>query len=129
MQISNEDDVVQSPADTTYVPRSYFSALIHKSTETKPSNVVSQPIGNPSSIDVHGSLRQQGKPLSHMFIEQDFSWLHLKLDHASRPLWISPEDGHIFLEAYSSVAEQAQDFLTAIGEPVSRRASFSFYVP
>ena len=55
-------------------------------------------------------------------MDQDFSWLHLKLDHPSRPLWISPEDGHIILEAFSPIAEQAQDFLTAISEPVSRYA-------
>jgi len=53
-------------------------------------------------------------------MDQDFSWLHLKVDHSSRPLWISPEDGHIILEAFSPIAEQAQDFLTAIAEPVSR---------
>ena len=53
-------------------------------------------------------------------MDQDFSWLHLKSDHASRPLWISPEDGHIILEAFSPIAEQAQDFLVAISEPVSR---------
>ena len=29
------------------------------------------------------------------FKDQNFSWLHLKPDHSSRPLWISPEDGHI----------------------------------
>lgn len=55
-------------------------------------------------------------------MDQDFSWLHLKPDHASRPLWISPEDGHIILEAFSPIAEQAQDFLVAISEPVSRYA-------
>ena len=57
--------------------------------------------------------------VSHIFMDQDFSWLHLKPDHASRPLWISPE-GHIILEAFSPIAEQAQDFLVAISEPVSR---------
>lgn len=46
--------------------------------------------------------------------------MHLKPDNASRPLRISPEDGHIIFEAFSPIAEQAQDFLTAIGEPVSR---------
>jgi DNA excision repair protein ERCC-3 len=61
--------------------------------------------------------------VSHIFTEQDFSYLHLKPDHAARPLWISPEDGHIILEAFSPIAEQAQDFLTAISEPVSRYAS------
>ncbi|KAF8442411.1 P-loop containing nucleoside triphosphate hydrolase protein [Boletus edulis BED1] len=58
---------------------------------------------------------------------QDFSWLHLKPDHASRPLWISPDDGHIILEAFSPIAEQAQDFLVAISEPVSRPAFIHEY--
>ena len=66
--------------------------------------------------------RQQDALVSHIFQEQDFSWLNLKPDHASRPLWISPEDGHIILEAFSPIAEQAQDFLVAIAEPVSRYA-------
>jgi DNA excision repair protein ERCC-3 len=64
--------------------------------------------------------RLQDSLVSHIFMDQDFSWLHLKTDHASRPLWISPEDGHIILEAFSPIAEQAQDFLVAISEPVSR---------
>lgn len=29
--------------------------------------------------------------VSSLFTDQDFSWLHLKPDHTSRPLWISPE--------------------------------------
>jgi DNA excision repair protein ERCC-3 len=49
----------------------------------------------------------------------DCSFLDLKKDHESRPLWISPE-GIIFLEAFSPIAEQAQDFLIAIAEPISR---------
>lgn len=51
---------------------------------------------------------------------RDFSALRLKRDHGSRPLWISPDDGHIILEGFSPIAEQAQDFLIAIAEPVSR---------
>ncbi|KFP29139.1 TFIIH basal transcription factor complex helicase XPB subunit, partial [Colius striatus] len=43
----------------------------------------------------------------------------LKVDHASRPLWVAP-DGHIFLEAFSPVYKYAQDFLVAIAEPVCR---------
>ncbi|TPP60583.1 TFIIH basal transcription factor complex helicase XPB subunit [Fasciola gigantica] len=45
--------------------------------------------------------------------------LHLRPDHPCRPLWIGP-DGHIFLEAFSPLARQAQDFLVAIAEPVCR---------
>lgn len=55
-----------------------------------------------------------------MFGKEDYTYLPLKKDHASRPLWISPEDGHIILEGFSPIAEQAQDFLVAISEPVSR---------
>ena len=60
-----------------------------------------------------------------MFDTQDFSYLSLKPDHAARPLWISPEDGHIVLEGFSPIAEQAQDFLVAISEPVSRYVGLS----
>lgn len=59
---------------------------------------------------------------THLFAEagaMDCSYLELKRDHANRPLWISP-DGQIFLEAHSALVEQAQDFLVAIAEPVSR---------
>ncbi|KZO96578.1 DNA repair helicase rad25 [Calocera viscosa TUFC12733] len=58
--------------------------------------------------------------VSHMFGDQDFAYLQLKGDHTSRPLWIDPVDGHIILEGFSPIAEQAQDFLVAISEPVSR---------
>ncbi|EJT47899.1 general RNA polymerase II transcription factor [Trichosporon asahii var. asahii CBS 2479] len=49
----------------------------------------------------------------------DLSHEHLKADHANRPLWID-EGGNIILEAFAHLAPQAQDFLVAIAEPVSR---------
>jgi len=49
----------------------------------------------------------------------DFSSLELKVDHASRPVWVYP-NGRIFLEAFSPIYKQAYDFLVAIAEPVSR---------
>lgn len=61
--------------------------------------------------------------ISHFFKggKHDFSEiLKLKPDHQHRPLWIDPEDGRIILEAFSPLAEQAQDFLIAIAEPTSR---------
>ena len=62
-----------------------------------------------------------GSNLTHIFGKNDFTeLLKLKPDHASRPLWINPEDGRIILEGFSPLAEQAQDFLVAISEPVSR---------
>ena len=100
-----------------------FSALTRKLAENKQVED-DVPLLNPTSFDIH--RRQQDKLISHIFMDQNFSWLHLKPDHQSRPLWISPEDGHIILEAFSPIAEQAQDFLTAISEPVSRYASLLF---
>ena len=58
--------------------------------------------------------------VSHIFANSDFSYLKLKPDHSSRPIWISPMDGKIFLESFSPLSEQAQDFLVTIAEPVSR---------
>lgn len=116
-----EEEFISEPAtDAALVPRGAtinFSALTRKLAE---SRRVANIGGEESSLDAH--RRQQDSLVSHIFMAQDFSWLHLKPDHASRPLWISPEDGHIILEAFSPIAEQAQDFLVAISEPVSRCA-------
>lgn len=49
----------------------------------------------------------------------DYSYLPLKNDSESRPLWVC-EDGKIILEAFSPIASQAEDFLVAISEPVTR---------
>jgi DNA excision repair protein ERCC-3 len=112
---NTEDDRIA--AEAALVPRGAtinFSALTRKLAEER----------RKAGGDGHNSLpphrRLQDNLVSHIFMDQDFSWLHLKPDHASRPLWISPEDGHIILEAFSPIAEQAQDFLVAISEPVSR---------
>jgi hypothetical protein len=64
----------------------------------------------------------------------DYSFLNLKDDHGSRPLWLSLEKEtvrekwnqkellwiNVISEAFSPIAQQAQDFLVAIGEPMSR---------
>lgn len=110
-----------SPAEGL-VPRAAtinFSALTRKLAQTRRAAKDIEDVDD-SSLAAH--RRQQDKMVSNFFMDQDFSWLHLKPDHASRPLWISPEDGHIILEAFSPIAEQAQDFLVAISEPVSRYA-------
>lgn len=65
--------------------------------------------------------------VSRMFNKNDFSYLKLKPDHASRPLWISPSDGRIILESFSPLAEQAQDFLVTIAEPISRPSHMHEY--
>ncbi|KAJ7914911.1 P-loop containing nucleoside triphosphate hydrolase protein [Mycena leptocephala] len=121
-----EDAIPPSPPETALVPRGAtinFSALTRKLAQARRTKDV-EPT-NLSSLEQH--RRHQDSLVSHIFMDQDFSWLHLKPDHASRPLWISPEDGHIILEAFSPIAEQAQDFLTAISEPVSRPAFIHEY--
>ncbi|KAJ1735910.1 DNA repair helicase RAD25 [Coemansia biformis] len=62
----------------------------------------------------------QGSASSGLLFKHDYSSLKLKADHESRPLWICPDTRHIILEAFSPIAEQAIDFLIAIGEPISR---------
>ncbi|KAJ3221487.1 hypothetical protein HK099_003465 [Clydaea vesicula] len=53
------------------------------------------------------------------FFSTDYTFLPLKPDHKRRPLWVC-HDGRIILEAFNQLAEQAQDFLITISEPVSR---------
>lgn len=121
LDINGEADL-ESPEEGGLVPRGAtinFSALTRKLAQARRA-VTDMENEDSSSLATH--RRQQDKMISHIFMDQDFSWLHLKPDHASRPLWISPEDGHIILEAFSPIAEQAQDFLVAISEPVSRCA-------
>ncbi|TFY60810.1 hypothetical protein EVG20_g7280, partial [Dentipellis fragilis] len=113
------DDIVSDDdaAGSSLVPRAAtinFSALTRKLAQER------RAIGDEDAGSLGAHRRHQDNLVSHIFMDQDFSWLHLKPDHASRPLWISPEDGHIILEAFSPIAEQAQDFLVAISEPVSR---------
>ncbi|OCH95466.1 DNA helicase [Obba rivulosa] len=123
--IDLDDDYVsqgQSVAEDTssLVPRGAtinFSALTRKLAEARRTQIAGD---EQDSNSLASHRRQQDKLVSHIFMDQDFSWLHLKNDHGSRPLWISPEDGHIILENFSPIAEQAQDFLIAISEPVSR---------
>ncbi|RCH84736.1 DNA repair helicase RAD25, partial [Rhizopus stolonifer] len=79
------------------------------------------------SLKNEAVLESKNDFISHIFGKEDYTYLPLKQDHASRPLWISPEDGHIILEGFSPIAEQAQDFLVAISEPVSRPAHIHEY--
>lgn len=65
--------------------------------------------------------------VSQIFGKHDFAYLQLKSDHETRPLWINPVDGRIILESFSPLAEQAQDFLVTIAEPVSRPSHIHEY--
>lgn len=58
--------------------------------------------------------------LTHIFGNRDYSYLRMKPDHKNRPLWIDPARGRIILESFNPLAEQAQDFLITIAEPLSR---------
>ncbi|KAI9306489.1 P-loop containing nucleoside triphosphate hydrolase protein [Cunninghamella echinulata] len=80
-----------------------------------------------STLNANHDTTGKGDFISHIFGKEDYTHLPLKPDHNSRPLWISPEDGHIILEGFSPIAEQAQDFLVAISEPVSRPAHIQEY--
>ena len=124
MDVDEADE--PSVVDNSLVPKGAtltinFSALTRKLAEEKRRADAEQDATGASSLTEH--RRAQNKLVSKIFMEQDFSWLYLKPDHASRPIWISPEDGHIILEGFSPIAEQAQDFLVAISEPVSRCAA------
>lgn len=75
-------------------------------------------------------LQHAGDIVTHLFSKGgcDFSYLRLKPDHDSRPLWVEPKTdasdvskgGSIILESFSPLAEYASDFLTTIAEPMSR---------
>ncbi|KAH7151740.1 DNA repair helicase RAD25, partial [Dactylonectria estremocensis] len=72
------------------------------------------------SLDKYQTKHVIRKPLPFIFGQNDFSYLDLKRDHQHRPLWIDPKKGRIILESFNPLAEQAQDFLTTIAEPLSR---------
>lgn len=72
------------------------------------------------SLERHQKKHAVREPLPHIFGDRDFSYLDLKKDHRHRPLWIDPQKGRIILESFNPLAEQAQDFLITISEPLSR---------
>lgn len=77
-----------------------------------------EPEGIPTAASV--DIEKSGTITEDEFGAKDYrSLMSLKTDHESRALWVAP-NGHIFLESFSPVYKQAQDFLVAIAEPVSR---------
>ena len=50
---------------------------------------------------------------------EDYRNMKLQPNHVSKPFWVDPS-GHIFLETFSPLYQQAQYFLMAISEPVCR---------
>ncbi|KAJ3183491.1 hypothetical protein HDU87_006810 [Geranomyces variabilis] len=74
---------------------------------------------NGNSLASTLDLEHFGQGISRLFQIGDMSGFELKPDHAMRPLWVYG-DGRIILEAFSPIAEHAQDFLIAVSEPVTR---------
>ena len=73
------------------------------------------------------SLKSRRKEQSHTLDREaklngisNLSYLSLKPDHENRPLWVDSKKARITLEHFSPLANQAQDFLTTIAEPLSR---------
>lgn len=73
---------------------------------------------DPMSVELNAHKVKKDE-VSHIFADHDYTWLLLKHDHESRPLWVT-KDGHIILEGFSPIAERVIDFLITISEPVSR---------
>ncbi|KAF9109387.1 DNA repair helicase RAD25, partial [Mortierella sp. AM989] len=79
----------------------------------------------PMSVELNAHKVKKDE-VSHIFADHDYTWLLLKHDHESRPLWVT-KDGHIILEGFSPIAERVIDFLTTISEPVSRTSHIHEY--
>lgn len=88
------------------------SKQLYAEAASQPGTVARMPPGASDTSSLVSSLF----PPHH-----DAAYLPLKADHASRPLYIAPSiPPLIILEAFHPLSVQAQDFLTAIAEPVSR---------
>lgn len=119
--MSNSDNELRRSAKKTRVKREP-----KKITNTPaPATQQMQPESTIKSLELNTLAMErpsdfQPDTASHIFGSNDFSYLKLKTDHASRPIWVSPSDAKIYLESFSPLFEQAQDFLVTIAEPVSR---------
>lgn len=64
-------------------------------------------------------MREESDIYSLFFGNDPEGRLELKVDHSDRPCYITA-DRKVVLEAFSPLSKQAQDFLVAIAEPVTR---------
>ncbi|KAL2040740.1 hypothetical protein N7G274_006719 [Stereocaulon virgatum] len=99
-----------------------YSAEGSEASESEAENL-SRAVNTFSSI----SLKSRRKEQSHTLDREaklngisNLSYLSLKPDHGNRPLWVDSKKARITLEHFSPLANQAQDFLTTIAEPLSR---------
>ncbi|KAJ2750223.1 DNA repair helicase RAD25 [Coemansia pectinata] len=103
---TNSEDLAQRDISSGLVPKNFVTAFGNSGDD---------------DTDEYDVVRVPKRNLTTgLFGKGDYNYLKLKPDHESRPLWICPHSGHIILEAFSSIAEQAIDFLIAISEPISR---------
>ena len=85
--------------------------------------------GGEAGADVPGAASRSVADVSEedVYGAEDYTKeLVLREDHAVRPLWVAP-DWNIFLETFSPLYKQAQDFLITIAEPVSRPETIHQY--
>ncbi|KAK0541409.1 DNA repair helicase RAD25 [Tilletia horrida] len=135
-QDEDEEDEDEEDGDAEYQPKARSRAQQRSKArggkQRRDNDEYEDDGGNEDDDDAEivrtaGVLDDRAGTPEYVFNARDFTKLPLKLDHSSRPLWISPEDGHIILEGFSPIADQAQDFLVAIAEPVSRPAYIHEY--
>ncbi|KAI9102019.1 P-loop containing nucleoside triphosphate hydrolase protein [Phlyctochytrium arcticum] len=82
--------------------------------------------GDVRRSDSEQILEQYGGAVDDLFVGEICTSQILKSDHENRPLWVY-DKGKILLESFSPIAGEAQDFLVAISEPVSRPAYIHEY--
>ncbi|KAL7753949.1 DNA repair helicase RAD25 [Sorochytrium milnesiophthora] len=112
VDVSSDDDYGAKPAKRSKVSKAADATSSSAAATATATATVMAPPAMSAGMPTMEQLPSSG--------QNDYTSLMLKHDHASRPLWISPDSGTIILEAFSPIAEQTQDFLIAIAEPVSR---------
>ncbi|KAK6202459.1 DNA helicase [Scheffersomyces amazonensis] len=110
-------------------PKAPSRKRVKEAVETINSELPDTPVSDDELLEFTPDIPADYIPdaVSKAFGNSDFSYLKLKPDHFSRPLWISPNDIRIILESFSPLAEQAQDFLITIAEPISRPSHIHEY--
>lgn len=73
----------------------------------------------PNSGPDENELGRRKIDAASRFFQEDYTYLELKPDHATRSVWIC-NDGRVFMEAFSPLSSQVQDFFTTIAEPICR---------
>ncbi|CAI8509303.1 unnamed protein product [Hanseniaspora opuntiae] len=126
--VNNLDDVDLSE-DEELDSKKNIKVPVHHPVETKEHHVETSASSGNQIRNNDEDVPEDFIPdvVSSIFRKNDFSYLKLRPDHSIRPIWISPSDGKIILESFSPLAEQAQDFLITIAEPISRPAHIHEY--